>query len=73
MQGLQAELEPYVNAQGWDYQVLLDPNGDLKRAMNVNNVPHTFLVKNGAIVWDHNNYSPGDEKELYKEVLKFAK
>ena len=68
-----SRVEPYVNAQGWDYQVLLDPNGDLKRAMNVNNVPHTFLVKNGAIVWDHNNYSPGDEKELYKEVLKFAK
>ena len=67
-------VEPYVNAQGWDYSVLLDPNGDFKRAMNVNNVPHTFLVDgNGNIVWDHNNYSPGDEKELYKEVLKLAK
>ena len=67
-------VEPYVNAQGWDYTVLLDPNGDLKRAMNVNNVPHTFLVNgNGTIVWDHNNYSPGDEKELYKEVLKLSK
>ena len=67
-------VEPYVNAQGWDYTVLLDPNGDLKRAMNVNNVPHTFLVSgNGTIVWDHNNYSPGDEKELYKEVLKISK
>ena len=44
-------VEPYVNAQGWDYSVLLDPNGDFKRAMNVNNVPHTFLVDgNGNIV-----------------------
>ena len=69
-----SRVEPYVNAQGWDYTVLLDPNGDLKRAMNVNNVPHTFLVSgNGTIVWDHNNYSPGDEKELYKEVLKISK
>jgi len=67
-------VEPYVNAQGWDYSVLLDPNGDFKRAMNVNNVPHTFLVDgNGNVVWDHNNYSPGDEKELYKEVLKISK
>jgi peroxiredoxin len=67
-------VEPYVNAQGWDYSVLLDPNGDFKRAMNVNNVPHTFLVDgNGNVVWDHNNYSPGDEKELYNEVLKLAK
>ena len=67
-------VEPYINAQGWEYLVLLDPNGDLKRAMNVNNVPHTFLVDgNGRIVWDHNNYSPGDEEELYEELVKIAK
>ena len=67
-------VEPYVNAQGWEYMVLLDPNGDYKRAMNVNNVPHTFLVNgNGKIVWDHNNYSPGDEDELYEKLVKISK
>ena len=67
-------VEPYINAQSWEYLVLLDPNGDLKRAMNVNNVPHTFLVDgNGKIVWDHNNYSPGDEEELYEELVKISK
>lgn len=67
-------VEPYINAQGWEYLVLLDPNGDLKRAMNVNNVPHTFLVDgNGKIVWNHNNYSPGDEEELYEELVKISK
>lgn len=67
-------VEPYINAQGWEYMVLLDPNGDYKRAMNVNNVPHTFLVNgNGKIVWDHNNYSPGDEDELYEELVKISK
>jgi len=67
-------VEPYVNAQGWEYDVLLDPNGDLKRAMNVNNVPHTFLIDgSGKIVWDHNNYAAGDEEELYEEILKLTK
>ena len=67
-------VEPYINAQGWEYMVLLDPNGDYKRAMNVNNVPHTFLVNgNGKIVWDHNNYSPDDEDELYEELVKISK
>jgi len=62
-------VEPYVNGQGWDYKVLLDPNGDLKRAMNVNNVPHTFLVDgNGKIIWQHNNYATGDEEKLYEKV-----
>ena len=69
-----SRVEPYVNAMGWDYTVLMDPNGDMKRAMNVNNVPHTFLLNGeGKIVWDHNNYSPGDENELYHEVVKYAK
>lgn len=64
-------VEPYVNGQGWEYEVLLDPNGDLKRAMNVNNVPHTFLIDGkGNIVWDHNNYAAGDEEELYEQVKK---
>ena len=67
-------VEPYVNSQGWDYTVLLDPNGDLKRAMNVNNIPHTFLINGkGKVVWNHNNYSPGDEEELYNELIKLNK
>ena len=67
-------VEPDVNQQGWEYEILLDPNGDLKRAMNVNNVPHTFLIDGkGKIVWDHNNYAAGDEKELHEELLKISK
>lgn len=66
-------VAPYVNGQDWDYEVVLDPNGDLKRALNVNNVPHTFLVDGkGNIVYQHNNYEPGDENELYKKVKEAA-
>lgn len=61
---------PYVDGQGWDYEVLLDPNSEFRRAMGVNNVPHTFVVDaKGKIVYSHNNYSPGDEIDLYEFVL----
>lgn len=51
----------------------LDPNGDLKRALNVNNVPHTFLLNGkGEIVYQHNNYEPGDENELYTKVKELV-
>lgn len=61
----------YVNGKGWEYLVLMDTNGDFKRAMGVNNVPHTFLIdKEGNIVYSHNNYAPGDEENLYQEILK---
>jgi len=64
----------YVNGKGWEYLVLMDPNGDFKRAMGVNNVPHTFLIDTaGNIVYSHNNYAPGDEEILYQEIKKLGK
>lgn len=64
----------YVNGRGWEYLVLMDPNGDFKRAMGVNNVPHTFLIDTeGNIVYSHNNYAPGDEERLYQEIQKLTK
>lgn len=60
-----------ANSAEWEYQILLDTNSDFKRAMQVNNVPHTFLLDaNGKIVWQNNNYSDGDEEELYEQLQK---
>jgi cytochrome c biogenesis protein CcmG/thiol:disulfide interchange protein DsbE len=62
-----------VKSRSWDYEVYIDENQDFKRAMNVNNVPHTFIVDgNGKIVWSHNSYNPGDEDKLYENVKKVA-
>lgn len=64
---------PYINGQAWEYEVVLDSNQDLKRALNVNNVPHTFLVDGkGNVVWQHNNYADGDEDELYEKIVEVA-
>ena len=64
-----AKVAPFVNGKNWEYEVYIDPNGDFKRAMNVNNVPHTFLVNGkGEIVWQHNSYSPGDEEKLFENI-----
>ena len=66
-------VDTYVKGKAWDFEVLLDPNGDFKRAMGVNNVPHTFLVdKEGNIVYSHNNYAPGDEEKLFEEIKKLG-
>jgi len=64
-----SKVQPLVNGKDWDYEVYLDPNGDLKRAMNVNTVPHTFLLNgNKEVVYQHNSYAPGDEQHLYDKV-----
>lgn len=69
-----SRVAPFVSGRGWDFEVYLDQNSDFRRAMNVNNPPHTFLVNgSGTIVWQHNGYLPGDEKTLFEEVMKMVK
>lgn len=61
------KVRPLVNGNDWEYHVLLDPNGELKRAMNVQNVPHMFVLdSNGQIVYNHSGYTDGSEKEIRK-------
>jgi len=68
------KVAPYVNGKGWEYEVLSDVNGDFKRAMNVNNVPHVFVINgNREIVYQQNSAAPGDDKKLYDIVKKLAK
>jgi len=65
-----AKVPPFVNGKGWEYEVYLDPNGDFKRVMNVNTVPHTFVLNGDLqVVWSHNAYAPGDEEHLF-EIVK---
>lgn len=69
-----AKVGPLAKGRGWTYPVFLDQNQDLKRALNVNNVPHTFLLDGaGNIVWQHNAYNEGDENHLVELVRKVAK
>ena len=64
---------PFVNARGWDFEVYLDSNGDFKRAMNVNNIPHSFLLDgDGNVAWQHTSYLEGDETETFEMIKKVA-
>ena len=69
-----SKVAPYINASEWEYEVYLDPNSDLKRAMGVSTVPHTFLLDGeNKIVWQHKGYVTGDEDELYEQIEKIVK
>jgi len=63
------KVAPLVNGKAWDYEVYLDENSDFKRAMNVTNVPHTFLLDaNRNVIWQHTGYIPGDEAKLLEQI-----
>jgi cytochrome c biogenesis protein CcmG, thiol:disulfide interchange protein DsbE len=68
-----ASVAPFVNGRGWEFESYLDPNGDFKRAMNVNMVPHTFLLNGDReVVNQHTSFAPGDEDKLFEKVKKTA-
>ncbi len=63
------KVAPFVKGRNWKFEIYLDENGDFRRAMNVNNPPHSFLLNSkGEIVWEHNGYAPGDEEILYEQI-----
>ena len=67
-------VKPLMDALGLEYEVLLDPNGDFKRAMNVNMIPHVFVIDGkGNVAYAHTGYTEGGEQELIAKVRELLK
>lgn len=63
------KVKPLVDQLGWPYEVLLDPNGDLKRALGVQLIPYVLVVDgDGKIIGKHQGYTDGEEEQLIEEV-----
>lgn len=68
-----SNVKPTIDGNGWEYEAYLDPNGDFKRAMGVNLIPHVFLLNgNKEVVYQHTSYAEGGEYELFELIKKVA-
>ena len=66
-------VAPYVNGKAWDFEVYLDINSDLKRAIGFQNVPYTMILNaEGTVVYSHTGYQEGDEYALYEAIKLVA-
>lgn len=64
-----SRVMPTVHGKNWNFEVLLDPNGDFRRAMNVNLIPHNFILDGeGRIVWQHTSFVEGTQHQLINIV-----
>lgn len=62
---------PLAKGRGWPFVLARDPNGNLKRAMNVQSNPTLFIVDaKGNIVYSHIGYTAGSEKEIHDILSK---
>lgn len=68
------KVKPLVDAEGWDYEVLLDSNSDFSRAMGIQTIPHVLIVDGkGKIVYSHSGYTDGSEQEIIKKIRSLVK
>lgn len=69
-----SKVKPLVKHQGWEYEVYVDPNSDLKRALGIENVPHLLIVDGkGNIVENHAGYTDGSERQIIKKIRELLK
>lgn len=68
------KVAPVVAESGWPWeQVLLDPNGDLKRALGIQSIPYVMIIDGkGNIVYKHIGYTDGAEEELITKVREIV-
>lgn len=68
-----AKVKPLVDAEGWDYEVLLDENGDFYRSLGISMVPHLIIVDGkGNVVESHSGYTDGSEGEIIEKIRSLS-
>lgn len=68
------KVRPFVASKGWDFDILLDPNSDFRRAMGVNLIPHVLVLDGqGKVVLSRSGYTEGGEEHLIEKVRELVK
>ena len=63
-----SKVKSFITGRGWNFNAYLDVNSDLKRALNISDIPHWLLIKNGKVIYQHNGYVPGNEEEIFEKI-----
>ena len=74
-EGQNAEkVRPFVDSKGWEFDILLDPNSNFRRAMGVSLIPHVIVLDGqGKVVLSRSGYTEGGEEHLIEKVRELVK
>lgn len=63
------KVKPMVTNHGWTYDILYDPNSELKQALSIQLIPYVLICDGkGHIVYRHSGYVDGEEQSLIEKV-----
>lgn len=68
-----AKVKPFVDGEGWEYDVILDPNSNFMHALGVQTTPHLIILDGeGNIVESHSGYTEGSETQIIKKLREIS-
>ncbi len=71
--GMIDRIKHLEELKGWKFELYVDTDKALMKNLGFNQIPQTYLIgKNGEIIW-HEEFAPGEEGKLYKEIKRAAK
>ena len=66
-----SKVKPYVRTKGFEFNVAVDPNSQIKKKMKIQQMPTTIIVdQDGTVVYRHKGYVPGDEVGILKAITE---
>ena len=69
-----AKVKSFVQSRGWEFDVYLDPNGNMTRSLNVTGAPFILLYDGDFNEeWRHATFLSGDEDVLYEKLTLVSK
>ncbi len=65
----QSRVKPLADTEGWEYEILLDPNSEFLHLVGGVNVPHMLIIDgSGKIVESHASYTDGSEEHVIETI-----
>lgn len=65
-----AKIRSLAKGKGWPFEILLDQNRTLYKALNLTAIPFVMVVRNGETVYSHTGYTPGSERLTVSKALE---
>ena len=62
-------LRPVYNMNGWTFETYSDPYGDLRRALQSNNLPQSMIIYQNNIIYQQSGWAPGAENYLIQRLV----
>lgn len=68
--GSWSHVKPIVAGKGWEFEVFIDVNGDLKRSLGVSVIPSTLLYDSGQnLICNYPGWCTGNEELVCEKII----